>query len=290
MKIVLGTRGSKLAIAQTNQLFQFLKVLNYEVEIKCFNTYGDKWLLTPISKQFGNGIFTKELELALLSNEVDILVHSFKDVPITRPNGIITACIPKRENPYDLLIMRQDAPENPTIGTSSERRCRLLSYVMPNANFTWIRGNIDTRIDQLRSGHLRGSPLHGIVLAVAGLNRLNIDISDMVTKIFKPNELIPAPGQGAILLEINNNKKYIIDILSPMHDLKTERLVTIERRVLAKLGGGCQEPLGVLAVYESNDDIHLRSSYFKDNKMIWSESKGKSDDILVKNVVDKLII
>ena len=290
MKIILGTRGSQLAVRQAETLAAYLSTLGYVIEWKHFTTSGDRWLSGTLDKVCGSGFFTRELEASLLSREVDVIVHSFKDVSIERPDGIVMACVPERVDPGDLLIMRLDAPNNPTIGTSSERRLRFVSKLLPNANFTWIRGSVPTRIRQVRSGVLRGEPLHGTILAIAGIKRLGIDISDMNVRIFKPSELLPAPAQGAILVETRRENRYLLKILANFHHRLTYRLVSIERAVLAGIGGGCQQPLGALAVYEPDGQIYLRASYIVGDRHIWVEDRNADGKVLVDNILQKLIL
>ncbi len=196
MKIVLGTRGSQLAVRQSEELVAHLRSAGHTVEWKRFTTHGDQWLTGPLGKETGTGFFTRELEAALLAGDVDMLIHSFKDVSLVRPQGIATACVPRREDPADLLVMRSDAPEEPVIGTSSERRLRFLAKALPRAAFTWIRGNVPTRLQRVRDGELRGGPLHGTVLAAAGLRRLGVDLSGLDVRPLDPHELLPRPPRA----------------------------------------------------------------------------------------------
>ena len=285
MKIVLGTRGSQLAVQQSEALVAYLEAAGHTIEWKRFTTHGDKWLAGPLGKETGTGFFTRELEESLLAKDVDMLIHSFKDVSLERPDGIITACVPHREDPADLLLMRPDAPEHPVIGTSSERRLRFLAKALPKASFTWIRGNVPTRVLRVRDGELRGEPLHGTILAAAGLNRLGLDLSGLEVRPFAAHELLPAPAQGALLVEARRGDQDLIDALAGFHHPPTLRLATLERAVLAGIGGGCQQPLGALAEQLPDGRIRLRAGYAVEGDLRWAEAQGKDDAALVAEVL-----
>jgi len=261
MKIVVGTRGSDLAVSQAEAMVDYLRAAGHEIEWRRFTTHGDRWLAGPLDKAVGTGFFTRELEESLLAGEVDMLIHSFKDVSLERPAGIIQACVPHREDPGDWLLMRPDAPQRPVIGTSSERRLRFLREAMPEASFTWIRGNVPTRVQRVREGILRDEPLHGTVLAAAGLRRLALDLSGLIVRPFPFEALLPAPAQGALLAETRADRTDIVQLLSGFHHGPTERCVHLERAVLAGIGGGCQQPLGAFAEIQSNGSIHLRAAF-----------------------------
>ena len=285
MKIVLGTRGSQLAVQQSEALVAYLKAAGHVIEWKRFTTHGDKWLAGPLGKETGTGFFTRELEESLLARDVDMLIHSFKDVSLERPAGIVTACVPLREDSADLLLMRPDAPEHPVIGTSSERRLRFLTRALPKASFTWIRGNVPTRVQRVKEGELRELPLHGTVLAAAGLNRLGLDLSGLSVRPFAPQELLPAPAQGALLVEARAGDQALIEALAGFHHPLTRRLVTLERSVLAGIGGGCQQPLGALAVVEPDGAILLRAAYALEGEIRVAEARGEDDGALVAQVL-----
>ena len=297
MKIVLGTRGSQLAVRQSEQLVAHLRAGGHEVEWKRFTTHGDQWLAGPLGKETGAGFFTRELEEALLAGSVDLLIHSFKDVSLERPAGIATACVPEREDSADLLVQRPDTPGHPVIGTSSERRLRFLAKALPQARFTWIRGNVPTRLLRVREGLLRGEPLHGTVLAAAGLKRLGLDLSGLDVRPLAPHELLPAPAQGALLVEARAGEPALVEALAALHHPLTQRLVGLERAVLAGIGGGCQQPLGALAVLEPDGRIHLRAAYALEGDpggvpgdVRWAEGRGADDGCLVADVLRGLAL
>ena len=242
--VVVGTRGSRLAVKQAEGLVKHLESKGFKVDWKRYTTSGDQWLNGPLDQSRGSGFFTKELEDALVGGSVDVLIHSLKDVSLQRPEGIQTACIPAREDFADWLVMRKNAPKACVIGTSSVRRERMLKAAFLEARFTWIRGNVPTRVQRVRDGEMRGEPLHGTVLAAAGLRRLDLDLSDLDVRALTPEELLPAPGQGALLVETRGDRTDIIAALSDLHDPSTARCVGLERALLEGIGGGCQQPLG----------------------------------------------
>ena len=285
MKIILGTRGSELAVQQSEQLVAYLKAAGHEVVWKRFTTHGDKWLAGPLGKEVGAGCFTRELEEALLAKDVDLLIHSFKDVALERPEGITTACVPSREDSADWLVTRADAPADLVIGTSSERRLQFLSKALPQARFTWIRGNVGTRLQRVKDGELRGEPLHATVLAAAGLKRLGLDLTGLQVRPFAAHELLPAPAQGALLAEARTGDRELLEALQGFHDPLTLRCVTLERAVLAGIGGGCQQPLGALAVREAGGEFHLRAAYAVDGAIRSGEARGDDDAALVAQVL-----
>jgi len=288
MKVVIGTRGSELAVRQAESMVQFLIDQGIEVTWKRFTTSGDTWLAGPLDKQIGTGFFTKELEDSLQANDVDLLIHSFKDVALERPAGTVQACVPPRENPVDWLVMGPDFPANPVIGTSSERRRRFLEKSMPHATFPWIRGNVPTRVQRVREGILREAPLHGTVLAAAGLERLGLDLSGLTVRAFGPEELLPAPAQGALLAETRAERMDIVEALTGFHDPLTERCARLERQVLAGIGGGCQQPLGAYATLEADGALRLRAAFAAEDGLRWAEARGFDDGRVVAEVVKGL--
>jgi len=288
MRVIVGTRGSDLAVRQAESMVQFLIDQGLEVTWKRFTTSGDKWLAGPLDKQVGTGFFTKELEDSLQAREVDLLIHSFKDVALERPEGTVQACVPLRQNPLDWLVMRPGAPERPVIGTSSERRRRFLDKALPQASFTWIRGNVPTRVQRVREGLLREEPLHGTVLAAAGLERLGLDLSGLEIRAFGPEELLPAPAQGALLAETRSDRMDLVEVLRAFNDPATERCARLERSVLAGIGGGCQQPLGAFAQLMADGSVHLRAAFAAEEGLRWSEGRGSEDSRVVAEVVKGL--
>lgn len=286
--VVIGTRGSELAIRQAEPMVDFLRFHGFEVSWRRFSTSGDQWLEGPLDKRQGTGFFTKELEAALLAGEVDLLIHSLKDVALERPEGIVSACIPEREDAADWLLTRKGAVEQPLIGTSSTRRERLLRAAHPDWRFTWIRGNVPTRVRRVREGELRGEALHGTVLAAAGLKRLDLDLSDLELRPLDLGELLPAPGQGALLAECRDRRHDLVEALRPLHHELSARRIQLERAVLAGIGGGCQQPLGAYAELLEDGRMRLRAAYAGEDGVRRGEAVGHDGAILVDTVLREL--
>jgi len=283
--VTVATRGSALAVGQAEPMVRFLEARGYEVSWRKFSTSGDQWLQGPLDKQVGGGFFTKELEDAMAAGAADLLIHSLKDVSLERPAGIVSACIPLREDPSDWMVIRPDAPEDLVIGTSAVRRERVLSQLFPKARFTWIRGNVQTRLQRVRDGVLRDEPLHATLLAAAGLKRLGLDLSGLTVRPLRPEELPSAPGQGALLAEARADRPDLIEALADMHDAMTARCVTLERQVLAGIGGGCQQPLGALATPQADGTLLLQAAYAPDGELRRAEARGADDQILLAAVL-----
>lgn len=287
-QVIVATRGSELAKAQAAPLVEHLRAKGYEISWRLFTTSGDQWLEGPLDKAGGTGFFTKELESALLAGEADLLIHSLKDVALDRPGGIVTACIPEREDPSDWLLLRQDAPPEPVIGTSAVRRERLLKAAMPEASFTWLRGNVPTRVQRVREGRLREAPLHGAVLAGAGLRRLNLDLSGLLFKPLRFDQLVPAPGQGALLAETREDRADLLEAFADLNDPSTAESVWLERRVLRGVGGGCQQPLGAHAEPLEGGGFRLRAAYAGEAGIQRALAEGGDPAMLVREVLSQL--
>jgi hydroxymethylbilane synthase len=256
-KIVIGTRGSKLALWQAEWIKSELKKLNpdLEIELNKIKTTGDKILDVPLAKVGGKGLFVKEIEEALLRNEADIAVHSMKDVPTDFPEGLHLAVITKREDPRDAFITAvssqqsassqqiksfKDLPQGATIGTSSLRRsCQLLS-IRPDLKIEQLRGNLDTRLRKLDEGQF-----DAIILAAAGVKRLGW--SERITEILPPEISLPAIGQGAVGIECRIKDEFINNLISQLNHNETSVCVRAERAFLKKLEGGCQVPIAAYA-------------------------------------------
>jgi len=242
-KIVIGTRGSKLALWQANWVKEKLQALYPElnIEIEKIKTTGDKILDAPLAKIGGKGLFVKEIEEALLQNKVDIAVHSMKDVPTEIPEGLQISAICERQDPRDALIsidgaLLKDLPSEAVIGTSSLRRTVQLKALRSDLNIKPLRGNVDTRLRKLREGEFQA-----IVLAMAGIIRMGFE--DTVTETLSEDVMIPAIGQGAIGIETRLNDDFVNEITKPLNHDKTAICVLSERAFLSVMGGGCQVPL-----------------------------------------------
>jgi hydroxymethylbilane synthase len=264
MKIVLGTRGSSLALAQAEIASGLLsQVAGIErVECKVIKTTGDKRLdlrLSDSGKKFARGLFTKELEECLLSGQIDVAVHSLKDLPTELPKGLTIGAVLPREDPADVLISREaislsEVRTNGVIATSSPRRARQLRHLRSDLTVVDIRGNVPTRIDKL----INQPNWDGLILARAGLERLGLKIREnriqlkgrtLFASVLE--KMLPAAGQGAIALEVLEGSSAVRDHLRTVNDPATWFCVHAEREFLRLLGGGCEVPIGVRATVHS---------------------------------------
>jgi len=291
-KVIIGTRGSKLALWQAEWVKSELKRINpgVEVVLKKIKTTGDNILDVPLAKVGGKGLFVKEIEEALMRGEVDLAVHSMKDVPTELPNSLHITAICKREDPRDALIISQklkiknqkfkDLSKGAHIGTSSLRRsCQLLN-IRPDLNITQLRGNLDTRVRKLDEGQF-----NAIILAVAGVKRLGLQ--SRITEILSPEISLPAIGQGAIGIECRINDEFINTIVSPLDHKETSVCVRTERAFLKKLGGGCQVPIAAYARIISQSTTH------GDSGVGGQESNKKNNSLLITHhsllIIDGLV-
>ncbi|MBI1292441.1 hydroxymethylbilane synthase [bacterium] len=252
----LGTRGSRLALAQGRAVASAIETANpgLSVEIVIIQTTGDKVLDSPLSRIGGKGVFTKEIEEALLDGRIDLAVHSLKDLPTLQPPGLALGAITQREDPRDVLIAAREVdwlafgPES-VVGTSSLRRRAQLRHGNPNLRIEELRGNVPTRIQRLMEGGYTA-----IVLAAAGIHRLGIELP--WHHFFAPAHMLPAPGQGALGLQVRDGDAIALAALARLHHPETAAACTAERTLLQALGGGCQLPLGALGTVEGGR-LHL---------------------------------
>jgi hydroxymethylbilane synthase len=254
--LVIGSRGSPLALWQANWVKDLLLEHNSEiaVDIKIIKTSGDKIQDVPLAKIGGKGLFVKEIEEGLLKREVDFAVHSMKDMPIVFPVNLCIACVTKRENPFDALISRNDIklddlPKGAKIGTGSLRRMSQLLYYRPDLELVPLRGNLETRLKKLET-----EGLDAIILAAAGLIRLGW--SDRITEIIPPEILLPAMGQGAVGIETRKNDVDNQILLADLDDEETHYALDAERALVSQLEGGCNVPIGSYATLDG-DQITL---------------------------------
>jgi hydroxymethylbilane synthase len=250
MILKIGTRGSRLALAQSEWVRERLEARHPDlrVELVRIKTRGDKILDTPLSLVGGKGLFVKEIEESLLRGEVDAAVHSMKDVPTELPEGLALRVFPEREDPRDVLVSaRGDRFEalsrGARLGTSSLRRGAQLMHRRPDLTVRSIRGNVETRLKKLASGEV-----DAIVLAAAGLRRLGLE--ERATQFFSPAELLPAMGQGALGIEMRGDDRDTWERFRFLNHGTTELRVRAERALLARLEGGCQVPIAGHAVLE----------------------------------------
>lgn len=251
MKIRIGTRGSKLARWQAEWVANELAQLQVETEIVFLKTLGDV-KAGPIGNVGTQGVFTKEIQRALLDNDVDLAVHSLKDLPTDHTDGLALACVPPRELCGDALIAGEitsldDLPQNAVVATgSARRRAQLLAY-RPDLDVQDLRGNVDTRLQKLKDD----DNLHAIILAEAGLRRLGL--AEHISQVLPKSIMLPAVGQGALGLEIREDDNETRDALAPMTDQVTHQAVLAERALLRTLRGGCIAPIGAWARLEGDE-------------------------------------
>ncbi len=244
MLVKLGTRGSKLALLQANYIKDLLEhsIPNLQVEITVITTSGDNIQDRPLPEIGGKGLFTAEIETALLNHDIDLAVHSLKDLPSTLPEGLIYAGSPKREDARDVFVSNcrktiKDIPHGGTIATGSTRRKAQLLHFRKDLNIVDLRGNIDTRLRKLDEGEW-----DGIIMAAAALHRM--ELKDRITQYLNPSEFVPSVGQGAIGLEIAENRNDVAQLIqSIIHEVTTLECEA-ERVFLKKLEGGCSIPIG----------------------------------------------
>lgn len=257
-KIIVGSRKSKLALTQTNWVINQLKErgAKYDFEIKEIVTKGDVIQDVTLSKVGGKGLFVKEIEQAIYDSEVDMAVHSMKDMPAILPGGLIIGCTPKRVDPRDVLISKNgetlnQLPNGAIIGTSSLRRAAQLLSVRPDLEIKWIRGNVDTRLRKLQE-----EDYSAIILAAAGLERLGFEHS-MVSEFLDTELMLPAVGQGCLAIECRESDVELQEMLQLLHDEYTSKTVETERVLLHGLEGSCQVPVAGYAVMNEDNQIML---------------------------------
>ena len=260
----LGTRGSELALFQAHAVAHLLQQrAQVACEIVVIKTSGDRLAEASLSQIGGKRLFVKEIEDALLSGDVDVAVHSSKDMPALLPDGLRIGAVLPRENPYDAIVLPQrkgsalsmdaiieELGARPRIGTSSIRRTAQLTRIFPGARFLPIRGNLGTRLRKLDAGDY-----DALVLAAAGLRRL--ERADRITATVPAHLCVPAPGQGIIAIEVRQNDQRVTQMVSRVDDPGAAAALLAERAVVTRLGGGCQMPIGALAEI-SNNQLALR--------------------------------
>jgi hydroxymethylbilane synthase len=251
--LTIGSRGSQLALWQARWIQARLQDFGVECRLEIIHTTGDKITDVALSKVGTKGLFTKEIEEALLQGTIDLAVHSLKDMPTDLPAGLTLAAIPEREDPRDALVGAplEKLAQNARVGTSSLRRAAQLRSIRPDLEIENIRGNVDTRLRKLDE-----KQYDAIILASAGLRRLGWEAR--ITELLEPNIMCPAVGQGALAVETRDDGGQAHDICKRLDHRETRIAVTAERAVLAALGGGCQVPIGAYATVE-HDRIQLQA-------------------------------
>lgn len=253
--LVIGTRGSRLAIWQAEWVQARLKEIAPEVEVSLrrIKTSGDKMLDVPLAKIGGKGLFVKEIEEALIRKEIDLAVHSMKDVPAVLPEPLDILCVPLREDHRDALISKDrraldQLPARARVGTSSLRRQAQLLRRRPDLTIQMLRGNLDTRLRKLKEGEYEA-----LVVAAAGLSRLGW--TGEIAEYLPADISLPAIGQGALALEGRRDDRFVRDLVATLEDPATRSAVTAERALLERLGGGCQVPIAGHATLEGDEVV-----------------------------------
>ncbi len=281
--IVIGSRGSKLALWQARHVRQSLQQQcpRLKVRIRVIRTTGDKLTQVALAQiGGGKGVFVKEIEEALLAREIDLAVHSLKDVPTELPKGLTLGAILPREDPRDVLIgstrysSREEIPNAARVATGSLRRRVQLRHWRRDLQIVPIRGNVDTRIRKLEQ---RG--LDGVVLALAGIRRLGLQ--DRIAYVFSLDEMVPAVGQGALAVEIRTGDEATSHLLEPLEDAAARQCVQAEREFLLRMGGGCQVPLGAHARLERGAASFSAFVASPSNgRMLRRKLEGTAEDLL----------
>ncbi len=283
-KIIIGSRGSDLALWQANFVKTQLEKKGCEIEIKIIQTQGDRVQDLSFDKLEGKGFFTKEIEMALLDQSIDLAVHSHKDLPTQSPEGLTIAAVSYREDPSELLIMLPSVIDerelfslqpNTIVGTSAARRKAQLKLFRKDLEVKDLRGNVPTRINKLRSGDY-----DAIIIAAAGVERLNLDLSDLHVVKLDPKVFIPAPAQGVLALQVRSEDTDAIDLLqATFRNEDVEEQIRVERQLLGLFGGGCHTPVGAYCYSELTDDEKTLYHYFA--------THAKSSDEVAKQVYIK---
>jgi hydroxymethylbilane synthase len=295
-RIVIGSRGSKLALVQAETVKSQLELLDLslEVRIEIIKTSGDV-NTAPLSVIGGKGVFTKELEDALLDKRIDVAVHSLKDLPTTMPAGLLIAAICKREDPRDALVLSRASrianpsvaalPKGAIIGTSSPRRLAQLKHLRGDLVFKDLRGNVDTRLRKLDEGEY-----DALLLACAGLRRL--DKEDRISAPLSTNEMLPAVGQGAVAIETRAEDEETIGVVSRLEHKFTQLACTAERSFLSGLGGGCLLPIaGYAVVRDKKIRLHGLVADSLGRRIVRDDISGSFDEAeqLGKRLAERLL-
>jgi hydroxymethylbilane synthase len=255
----LATRASALARTQSETVAAALATASgREVVLVEVSTQGDRDRTTPLAELGGVGVFVSAVREAVLAGDADLAVHSLKDLPTADPEGLALGAVPTREDPSDVLVARDGAtvaslPRGARVGTGSPRRAAMLRALRPDLDVVAVRGNVDTRLRAVTDGSL-----DAVVLARAGLARL--DRLDAVTEVLGPDQMLPAPGQGALAVECRDDDVALLDALGPLDDPDTRAAVVAERALLAALEAGCSAPVGALATVAAQggeSHVHL---------------------------------
>jgi hydroxymethylbilane synthase len=292
MNLIVGTRGSKLSLTQSNAVLESIRAIHPDVrfEVKIVKTLGDEDAKNPLFTIDRRGIFEKELGVAIAKGEIDLAVHSLKDVPTEESPDNVIAAIPKRGSPHDVLISKnrvplEALPKCGIVGTGSLRRLAEVKHLRPDLQIKAIRGNVDTRIRKVNEGEF-----DGVIVAEAGLERMGIN--GLISERFSLDRFTPAAGQGALAITAKKGNKAVIEFLSSIDDPLTRAEVTAERSLVLALEGGCRVPIGTIGRAD-NKDLSLYACVFSldGEEKIVSSAKGALAEAkeLGKRVGQKLV-
>lgn len=290
----LGSRGSRLALWQAEFVASQLAAAGYQCDIKIIKTQGDRIQHLGFDKLEGKGFFTKELEDALLSDEVDFAVHSMKDLSTTQPDGLILTAVSARANPVDVLLIHPSAyvkgnplnlKKDAQVGTSSVRRKVQLNSLSDSLICKDIRGNVPTRIQKMENGEF-----DAIILAAAGIERLEIDVSAYHPFYFQPTEFVPAPAQGVLALQCRKEDLNTRRALQHIHVKDTLDTINTERKIMQLMDGGCQLPLGAYCSKDAKGYYHATAVYAKDldSTLTKVSLSQNTNHMLAERVVEQL--
>lgn len=284
-RLAIATRGSRLALAQAEEVARDLRLAwperDLAIDLEVVRTRGDALLDRPV-EAIGKGAFVKEVQAAVLEGRAHLAVHSFKDLPTQATPGLVVAAVPQRADPRDVLVTRSERvlaylPEGSRVGTGSRRRAGQLLRRRSDLVIRPIRGNVDSRLAKLEAGE----DYDALLLAAAGMAR--IGLAERVTEYFDPDQMIPAPGQGALALEAREDDAETRALLAPLHDVHTAYAVQAERACLSALGGGCQAPIGIHALTDGElmliYGIVLTEDGTRAAKMRWSGPWRRPEDL-----------
>ena len=287
--IIIGTRGSDLALWQANFVLKELETRGHHVHIEIIKTQGDHFQDLSFDKMEGKGFFTKEIEAALLNNDIDLAVHSHKDLETKQPDGLEVAAVSSRANPCELLLIRESVyqenalwglKKDAIVGTSSARRKSQLLALRSDVQIKELRGNVPTRVEKLKTG-----AYDAILLAKAGILRLELDLSGLVCIDLTPDEFVPAPAQGVLALQIRSRDTELKHVLQQINDPSVQKLIHLERSVLGLMDGGCQMPLGVFC---DNKYVHVAFSDDAMHPSRYFRFPYKDDPGFAKKIVEHL--
>jgi len=294
-KIIIGTRGSRLALWQANKVKSELEAINFNCELKIIKTQGDKVQDLSFDKLEGKGFFTKEIEDALINKDIDLAVHSLKDLPTEQVEGLVLAGLSERADPSDILIHRRSEMDtnrslwlkkDAIVGTSSIRRKSQLLSLVDEVSVKDLRGNVPTRIEKLRSG-----AYDAIILASAGVERLELDLSDLEVIKLHPKEFVPAPAQGVIAYQVRKEDVEMRKIVGQIHHAATAKLSNIERKVLKMMDGGCHIPLGVYCELDAAGSYQVFAAYSRgeEEPMMRHRIAQSTTHLLAERMAEKLL-